>query len=109
MNDPILRLEILRNNLVELISNMELLFSTPLLRVDINNIPEGGIEKLIKKWKSFNPIIAPYTLCEITYKIDEKYQKMIDMSKEHLSLVNQEIQKFKQNEREQLISSSLRG
>lgn len=94
MNNPLLRLEILRNNLVELIANMELLFSTPVLLVDVNSIPEdSNIDKIVEEWKDFKPVLS-FTPCEVTSRIDEKYQKMIDTAKEQLSFVNSEIQKY---------------
>ncbi|MFT3994390.1 MAG: hypothetical protein QM660_08785 [Dysgonomonas sp.] len=100
MNNPLHHLETLRDNLVKTIADLETMFRMPILIVDTANVPD--IDIFVEEWKKHQSKILPLPVgsCEITYKIDEKYQEMIDKHKEYLSIVNSEINQYRSHEKE---------
>lgn len=98
MNNPLHHFEMLRDNLVKTIADLEIMFRVPVLMIDQSKIPDIDIEVFVEEWKSHSsqPLLLPAGSCEISYTIDEKYQKMIDMYREHLKIVNSEINKYKE-------------
>lgn len=106
MNNPLHHLETLRDNLVKTIADMELMFGKPCLVIDEKNVPD--IDKLAEEWKNHSGMIVLPENCKAEFinLIDEKYQTMINLYREHLQFVVTEIFKHKEEMRRNNIRES---
>ncbi|NDW19426.1 hypothetical protein D0T53_10970 [Dysgonomonas sp. 216] len=94
MDSTLHHLEKLKDNLVKTIADLETMFRMPVLIVDTASVPD--INVFVEEWKKHQSKILPLPAgsYEFSYRIEDKFQEMIDKHKEYLLFVNSEINKY---------------